>query len=341
VGFANSDEIMQLGITVGTTIYFVNEHSTFLFTEDVRDIKGTDASNFYDEEAQEVEFSDDEKEVEYKRSVKQAKQARKEARNGAAASAEHERHPDNISLANTATGINYDNEEDPQMYRRLPRPDNLHRMTPLNEPIESIHNRHTGRGRARGDGRGYQRGDRGRGRGRGRGPRDASRGSSYARHNDNYQRNGTDGHPQPAPYQSHGSPTTGQFSYSGSPSTAIGTSSFSVPSFPENGQQAFTVQNGPPTSQWYTNLQQQMSSGVWPYTPGQAPQAPQQHSYSPNTPVNYQMLQGAQVAHTHGLQQSGHIQASTSSGPNNQNVNTQQALEALLRSLTGGPGGPS
>jgi hypothetical protein len=209
----------------------------------------------------------------------------------------------------------------------LPRPDNLHRMTPLNEPIESSHNRYSGRGRGRGDARGYQRG------GRGRGFRDASRGS-YSRHNDNYQRNGTDRRLQSAPFQSHGNPTIGQLSYSGSPSTAINTTSFSASSLPENGQQAFTVQNGPPTAQWYTSFQQQMGSSVWPYTSGQAPQAPQQHSYSPNSQVNYQMLQGAQTAHTHALQQSGHIQAS-----NDQNVGAQQALEALLRSLTGRPGG--
>lgn len=335
VGFANPDEITQLGISDGTTIYFVNGHSTFLFTEDVRGIKGTDASNFYDEEAQEVEFSDDEKEGEYKRSLKQAKQARKEARNGVAASANHERHPDSMSLATTGTGINYDNEEDPQMYRRLPRPDNLHRMTPLNEPVESTHNRHGGRGRGRGDARGRQRG------GRGRGLRDPSRSSSYGRHNDNYQHNGTDGRLQLASYQSHGNPATGQFSYSGSPSATIGSSSFSASPFPENGQQVSHVENDLPTPQWYTNLQQQMASGAWPYTPDQALQTSQQHSYNPNSPANYQMLQGAQVAHTPALQQSGYIQASTSSEPNGQNVNTQQALEALLRSLTGGSGGLS
>jgi H/ACA ribonucleoprotein complex non-core subunit NAF1 len=329
VGFANPDEITQLGITGGTTIYFVNEHSTFLFTEDVRGIKGTDASNFYDEEAQEVEFSDDEKEVEYKRSLKQAKQARKEARNGAATSANCERHPDSMSLVTTRTGINYDNEEDPQMYHRLPRPDNLHRMTPLNEPIESTHNRHGSRGRGR------QRG------GRGRGFRDTSRGSSYGRHNDNYQRNGRDGHPQSASYQFHGNPVTGQFPYSGSPGTVVGSSSFSAPSFPENVQQASHVQNDLPTAQWYANLQQHMASGAWPYTPGQTVQAPQQHSYSTNSAVNYQMSQGTQIAHTHAPQQSGNTQASTSSVLNGQNVNTQQALEALLRSLTGGSGGSS
>ena len=327
VGFADPDEITQLGIVSGTTICFVNEHSTFLFTGDVRSIKGTDASNFYDEEAQEVEFSDDEKEAEYKRSLKQAKQARKDARNGVTASAHRERHPDSMSLATTGAGINYDNEEDPQMYRRLPRPDNLHRMTPFNEPVESTQNRHSGRGR---------------GHGRSRGFRDASRGSTYGRNNDNYQRNGVDGrnfgtgHPQSVSYQPHANSVSGQFSYSGSPGATVGNSSFSAPSFPRNGQQGFTVQNGSSITPWHTNLQQQMASGAWPYALGQAQQ---QHSYGPNNPGNQQMLQGAQVPPTQALQQSGYVHPGTSSGPNAQNMNAQQALEALLRSLTGGQGG--
>lgn len=46
--------------------------ATFVFTRELRAIKGSDASNVWDEEvgAGEIEFSDDEQEQEYKRAQK-------------------------------------------------------------------------------------------------------------------------------------------------------------------------------------------------------------------------------------------------------------------------------
>ncbi|KAI8349031.1 Gar1/Naf1 RNA binding region-domain-containing protein [Mortierella sp. GBAus27b] len=60
---------------VGCTIYSVPEHSSFVFTEPLKSLKGSDASNKFDEEVDEVEmeFSDDEKEMEHKRMLKQSK----------------------------------------------------------------------------------------------------------------------------------------------------------------------------------------------------------------------------------------------------------------------------
>ncbi|KAG0142798.1 hypothetical protein CROQUDRAFT_717477 [Cronartium quercuum f. sp. fusiforme G11] len=60
-----------------TPVYFVPSQSSFLFTSQIRaQPKGTDASNFYDEEvtnADEIEFSDDEAEAAYVRSCKMAR----------------------------------------------------------------------------------------------------------------------------------------------------------------------------------------------------------------------------------------------------------------------------
>lgn len=56
----------------GTKIYYVEGHSTFVFTQPLKAAKGTDASNIHDEEAgdDDMEFSDDEAEAEYKRQRK-------------------------------------------------------------------------------------------------------------------------------------------------------------------------------------------------------------------------------------------------------------------------------
>ncbi|GAA6028032.1 hypothetical protein JCM8097_001839 [Rhodosporidiobolus ruineniae] len=59
-------------------VYYSPGLATFVFTRDLRKIKGSDASNLWDEEvgANEVEFSDDEEEAEYKRRIKAEKRAR-------------------------------------------------------------------------------------------------------------------------------------------------------------------------------------------------------------------------------------------------------------------------
>ncbi|KAF9970141.1 hypothetical protein BGZ73_007251 [Actinomortierella ambigua] len=57
---------------VGTKVYNVREHSSVVLTQPLKALKGSDASNRYDEEVDEVEleFSDDEKEMEHKRLLK-------------------------------------------------------------------------------------------------------------------------------------------------------------------------------------------------------------------------------------------------------------------------------
>lgn len=81
VNFASvADMRMTFGLTdeqktedvKGTKIFYVEGHSTFVFTQPLKAAKGTDASNIHDEEVgeDEMEFSDDEAEAEYKRQRK-------------------------------------------------------------------------------------------------------------------------------------------------------------------------------------------------------------------------------------------------------------------------------
>lgn len=76
VGFADAAEIASLNIAKDTPIFYVDEHSSFVFTEPLRAQKHTDASGQYDEEAKVQEFSDDEQEAEHKRKIKAEKKQR-------------------------------------------------------------------------------------------------------------------------------------------------------------------------------------------------------------------------------------------------------------------------
>jgi H/ACA ribonucleoprotein complex non-core subunit NAF1 len=176
VRFSSADEIQQLGLQVGTTLYYTPQHASFVFTEPLKGIKGSDASNLYDEEAgdEEMEFSDDEKEAEYKRAQKQKKKDRRQA-NGATSSStsaggkstakdthHHHHHP--LRQAMNADGsLNYDDDDGP--YKPLARPSSLASGPGAAEssyepqPRSGFH----GRGK-RGDSRGRG-GNRGRGRG--------------------------------------------------------------------------------------------------------------------------------------------------------------------------------
>jgi H/ACA ribonucleoprotein complex non-core subunit NAF1 len=157
--FATASEVEEKGLVKGTDIFYVEDHSTFVFTQPLKGLKGSDASNFHDEEvaAEEMEFSDDEEEAEYKRKLKQKRQERKEAREGP----KGKKPPPGPSKLNQ-TELNYDDAGGEEGYTPLARPTNLHEMMSAREaPVEGSE-----RGGARGRGRG--RGDRGRG-GRGRG----------------------------------------------------------------------------------------------------------------------------------------------------------------------------
>lgn len=178
IGFNDPAEITLLGIEKDTPIYYVDAHSTFVFTEPLRKQKHTDASNLHDEETNEVEFSDDEAEAEYKRQQKQAKKARQEVKREPEPEPEQKPIPTGprghvdkpvsyFSAANEyqGGGLKYsdDEDEDLGMYKPLARPSHFEEIVGQGAPLED--RSHVRRGMMRGRG-GW--GDRGRGfRGRG------------------------------------------------------------------------------------------------------------------------------------------------------------------------------
>lgn len=158
VAFTNGAEVAEYGVTHGTKIFYVVDHSSYVFTQPLRNMKGYDTSNMNDEEAgvEELEFSDDEAEAEYKRKLKQEKLARKGI----------VRQEPNAEVGQQATSgsadvaLQYDDDEAEDLYKPLPRP------VDYGSGTASIETRpHFARGRGRGRG-GRDRGDRG-GRGRG------------------------------------------------------------------------------------------------------------------------------------------------------------------------------
>ena len=183
VAFTNATEIEDLGLKFGAKVFYVDQHSTFVFTQPLKNMKGTDASNIHDEEVgeDELEFSDDEKEAEYKRLKKLAKRG---GRGGLSRSAFNEEraarsfgapgHDSGVTFVNGSDapqqqyggGMNYDDEDvQDEFYSPLKRPDNLSQlMAGGGPPPPPMPNRGNFGGRGRGD-RGRGRGDRGRGRG--------------------------------------------------------------------------------------------------------------------------------------------------------------------------------
>ncbi|KAM3414058.1 H/ACA ribonucleoprotein complex non-core subunit NAF1 [Cercospora zeina] len=181
VAFTNADEIKELGLEFGSRIYYVDSHSTFVFTQPLKNLKGTDASNIHDEEVHEdeQEFSDDEKEAEFKR---QRRDAKKAGRGGLSRSAFVQGRHDyatppasddtrfttgasDVPSSSYGGGLSYDDDEPAdEFYAPLKRPDNLSELMAGGVPPRPQQSFDRGRGRGRGD-----RGDRGRGRGRSRG----------------------------------------------------------------------------------------------------------------------------------------------------------------------------
>ncbi|KAI8938985.1 hypothetical protein NX059_004829 [Plenodomus lindquistii] len=175
LGFNDAAEITALGIEKDTPVYYVNDHSTFVLTEPLRYQKHTDASNLHDEETNDVEFSDDEKEAEYKREQKAKKRARTEGNDESAPTVSlpiptgprgHVDAPMAYrSMEYQGGGLKYsdDEDEDLGMYKPLARPDHFEQIVGHGAPLEDRSHVRRGMGRGRGPW-----GDRGRGfRGRG------------------------------------------------------------------------------------------------------------------------------------------------------------------------------
>ncbi|KAH7384935.1 Gar1/Naf1 RNA binding region-domain-containing protein [Cadophora sp. MPI-SDFR-AT-0126] len=194
VMFTNAGEIAEAGLSLGTKVFYSENHSTFVFTQALKAYKGSDASNLHDEEVgdEEMEFSDDEAEAEHKRRVKQKRIERRggKMQNGGSGRGGHPLQQQHTPHDSTRP-ISYDDTEEDGPYRPLARPAGFENAVGHGEaPQEAAYtgnydrqNREQFRGRGRGGDRG--RGDRGRGRGRGdrgrgRGGYEDRRGSGYS-----------------------------------------------------------------------------------------------------------------------------------------------------------------
>lgn len=177
VMYATAAEPKERGISKDMAVYYVPAHSTFVFTQPLKGLKGSDASNFHDEEVaeEEIEFSDDEAEAEYKKKLKQKRQERKDAKDGGAGRGKKgPAGPSKLSHSE----LNYDDAGGEDGYTPLARPKNLHEMMGAREPPVEGTERGSGFRGSRGRGRGADRGRGGRGRGNG------GRGGSYERDQD-------------------------------------------------------------------------------------------------------------------------------------------------------------
>ena len=187
VRFTNTEEIVEAGLSVGSMVFYSEQHSTYVFTQALKSFKGSDASNLHDEEVgdEEIEFSDDEAELEHKRRLKQKKIERRGGKQQSSGSSRTHPLQQQHTPGYSNGGISYDDAEDDGPYKPLSRPagyaDSVGRGEAPQEGTYSRgpdgspervrengnthnHRREQFRGRGRGD-RGRGRGDRGRGRG--------------------------------------------------------------------------------------------------------------------------------------------------------------------------------
>ena len=169
--FASQADMAESGVAEkGTTVFYVKDHSTFVFTQPLKAVKGSDASNLHDEEigADEMEFSDDEAELEYKRMLKAKRKGidpstsndrgRGSRGRGRGNRGTYQQNSHQETRTNDSMDMNYDDVEEGETdYTPLRRPD----MNNQNQVPPHSRSSHNDRGGGRGRGRG------GRGRGRG------------------------------------------------------------------------------------------------------------------------------------------------------------------------------
>lgn len=176
VRFTNERAITEASISRGTKVFYVEQHSTPVFTQPLQKIKGSDASNLHDEEVGDdgIEFSDDEAEAEYKRKLKLTRQAKRDVRDdsrdsfprrGRQRGGKHQKRLAEPPKEQDETSrIGYDDPEGgDDLYTPLARPLNLHEIMGRSEaPLEDQFLQHRADRGGRG---GRSKVDRGRGRG--------------------------------------------------------------------------------------------------------------------------------------------------------------------------------
>ncbi|KAI1817938.1 NAF1-domain-containing protein [Poronia punctata] len=123
-GFQSQEEIKAFGLEPGTKIFYPPALANLGLTQALKNNKGTDASNWHDEEVaeDEIEFSDDEKEAEYKRQLKAKRKGVRGGRDGPTGRGGRNDAP-NAGPSAASAGLKYDDDDDEDgPYRPLTRP---------------------------------------------------------------------------------------------------------------------------------------------------------------------------------------------------------------------------
>ncbi|KAG0649149.1 Nuclear assembly factor 1 [Hyphodiscus hymeniophilus] len=274
VRFTNGGEITEAGLSIGTKVFYSEQHAKFALTQALKAYKGSDASNLHDEEVgdEEIEFSDDEAEAEHKKRLKQKKLAKRGGKmpydgNGRAGPHGHPLQQQHLPTKDGS--LSYDDAEDDGPYKPLARPTGFADTVGRSEAPQEGDYVSGMPNRGRGDFRGRGRGDRGRGRGdRGRG-----RGGFQDRRDNNGFSQTPQGHQQHSPASSQTfSPYSPGTTFSQSPAVTPNTNNIyspqsqgqyspQQPMWPQFPQQPFQQQ-----FQGYQNMQ----SG-WPNMPPPPP----------------------------------------------------------------------
>ncbi|KAG6004045.1 hypothetical protein E4U21_001441 [Claviceps maximensis] len=260
VYFSSAEEIKELGLEMGTKLFYPVDHASYVFTEPLKNLKGSDASNIHDEEVadEEMEFSDDEKEAEYKKAKKQKHKDRSKGKNAASTGGSTRGGPHPLSQEMTANndGLNYDDDDGP--YKPLTRPPGFGSSSgpgPSEAP-ETTARAAPRRGGGRGGGDTRGRGG-GRARGSGRG------GASHGRRGGQHGAPSRDGYALP-PQGNHQSytapPPPPPHAAQTAPAPVLPNFGFQFPGWPPNpaGQaQAATSFAPPPPPGWLAQVPSQ------------------------------------------------------------------------------------
>ncbi|KAI9765158.1 MAG: hypothetical protein M1840_007751 [Geoglossum simile] len=287
IAFNSASEITEEGIVVGMKIFYVEQHSSYVFTQPLKGMKGSDASNLHDEEIgeDELEFSDDEAEAEHKRRVKLEKQSMRDARNpgglnrrrglkpGSAGGPKNRDSGEKQEGSVVATDLDGDD-----LYTPLVRPTNLHELMGKGETttVWTPTDRGTPGNRGRAGGRG------GRGAWGGRGGR-GGEWRGRARGNHNYHQNDPPGKLTDRLYSSPQSPQYGiNMTFNNSPQSAATGPSY----FPPQQPPQYSV--NPQLHQSFQPVYEHQPNYSWPQPPvsPQYPFAflPSSQSYYPQSP---------------------------------------------------------
>lgn len=216
--FRSEEEAKAAALERGTQVWYSKSHANFVFPSQLRQEKGSDASNLHDEEVgpDEMEYSDDEQEQAHKREKKNRKRGGKGKLN---------KGDDRGSHATSTAGdsnLNY-GEDDDGTYHKLPRPSNFGMGLPP-PPPPGVTAFPAMNGGNRGGQNGGRRGD-SRGRGRGRGFQGRGRGGGQ----------GHNSRPQHPPHQQPQNPHQPPPPFPVIPPPAPGQWPFPIPPLPQFG----------------------------------------------------------------------------------------------------------